>query len=175
MAGNRFFKCEIWTQNKWFRELDPTTKLFWFYLIGTCDNVGVWEEDWILASFVMGTPLNSESIIQKLESRVQRISNTKLWITDFCDFQYGVLNDNTTDKPRLSYIKLLKKHGLWQGLYKPLDNPLQAPKDKDKDKATEKDTEKYPEREKVIDSNSIDTEINSYEFPEPWENDDENT
>lgn len=147
MAGNRFFKCEIWTQNKWFRELNPTTKLFWFYLIGTCDNVGVWEEDWELASFVMKISLDTKEIIHSLDSRVQRISPGKLWITDFCDFQYGILNDQRTDAPGLSYIKLLKKHGLWEGVNKPLGNPLVTPKDKDKDK----DKDKAPGKDKEQD------------------------
>lgn len=155
MAGNRFFKCEIWTQNRWFRELKPTSKLFWFYLVGTCDNVGVWEEDWALASFVMGTPLDPETLLKDMGDRVQRIAPTKLWITDFCDFQYGQLNDETTDKPRLSYIKLLKKHGLWQTLYKPLGNPLESPKDKDKEKTTDKE----PEREKDNDQENDDFEF----------------
>jgi len=152
MAGKRYFKSEIWTQNKWFRELDPTTKLFWFYLIGTCDNVGVWEEDWELASFVMRVTLDSDSIIQKLESRVQRISPVKLWVTDFCDFQYGGLSEHTADKAGLSYVKLLKKHNLWKTLYKPLDSPLEDPKDKDKDKdkdkVLEKDKDNYQDKDK---------------------------
>ena len=164
--AKRFFETSIWTQNRWFRELKPTSKLFWFYLIGNCDNVGVWEEDWALASFITGATLDPEDILNDIDGRVVRISPKKLWISDFCDFQYKNLRDNPTDKPRLSYIELLKKHGLWEEYLYPFDTPCKISNTlKDKDKVTDK--EKVPEREKeqVMDKDEFD-----YNFDE-----DENT
>ena len=134
--SKRFFETTIWTQNQWFRKLKPTTKLFWFYLIGNCDNVGVWEEDWDLASFIIGEPLKPGEIYKDLNGKIEPISHKKIWIRDFCDFQYKELNEQTADNPRKSYIALLKKHGLWQEYLNPLAGAhriLQAPKEQDKE------------------------------------------
>lgn len=134
--SKRFFETSIWTQNQWFRKLKPTTKLFWFYLLGNCDNVGVWEEDWDLASFIIGEPLNPGEIYKDLNGKIRSISSKKIWIVDFCNFQYKELNEQTADKPRKSYIELLKKHGLWQEYLYPMDRVLenlQASKEKEKE------------------------------------------
>jgi hypothetical protein len=146
MAGKRFFTTEIWTHNKWFRRLSPNGKLFWFYLIGSCDNVGVWEEDLDYASYVTGIHITDESY-KEFNGQIIRLSDKKIWLRDFCDFQYGLLEESTTSIPHKSYILLLKKHGLWYTLYQGLDNPLHTLKDKDK----EKDKDKVLEEDKNTD------------------------
>jgi len=148
MAGKRFFTTEIWTQNKWFRRLSPNGKLFWFYLIGSCDNVGVWEEDFDYASYVMGITVTEESY-EEFNGQIIRLSDKKIWLRDFCDFQYGLLEEDTTSIPHKSYILLLKKHGLWYTLYQGLDNPLHTLKDKDKKQAQYQ--EQAPDKEKTQD------------------------
>ena len=152
--AKRFFETSIWTNNQWFRKLKPESKLFWFYLLGSCDNVGVWEEDWDLASFIIGTKLNPAEILQDINDRVCRISTKKMWIIDFCDFQYKGLRDNPQDKPRLSYIELLKKHDIWEEYLKgmdtlliPLPYPLDTLKEKEKDKVQDKDREKEEDQD----------------------------
>ncbi len=138
--AKRFFETTIWTQNQWFRKLKPTTKLFWFYLLGNCDNVGVWEEDWELVSFIIGETVNKDEIFKDLQDKIYLMSHKKIWVTDFCNFQYGVLNEESADNPRKSYITLLKKHGLWEaylypsaGVALPLGRGCQGTKDKDKE------------------------------------------
>jgi len=134
--AKRFIDTTIWTQNQWFRKLQPTTKLFWFYLISTCDNVGVWEEDWELASFIIGTEIVKEEIYDDLSERIRILSNKKIWVRDFCDFQYKKLDETNADKPRQSYIELLKNHGLWQEYLYPNDTVWEtfyASKEKEKE------------------------------------------
>ena len=112
--AKRFIDTTIWTQNEWFRKLDTKTKLFWFYLFTNCDNVGVWEEDFELVSFILNEEIN-EGIYSNLKERIYKISPKKIWIKDFCDFQYGELvESNTGNKPHQSYIKSLKSYGLWE-------------------------------------------------------------
>lgn len=112
--AKRFIDGSIWTQNQWFRQLKPEVKLFWFYIITTCDNVGVWEEDFALASFIIGAEIIKEEVYAELDGKIQIISDRKIWIKDFCRFQYGLLErNNSTNRPHQSYITLLKKHGLW--------------------------------------------------------------
>jgi len=134
--AKRFIDTAMWTQNQWFRRLKPNSKLFWFYLISTCDNVGVWEEDWDLASFIIGTQLNRDEIIEDLDGKIRKLSNNKIWLRDFCNFQYKELNERTADKPRQSYIALLKSHGLWEEYANPMDGVWEdfyASKEKDKE------------------------------------------
>lgn len=136
--AKRFLETTLWTQNKWFRKLIPFNKLFWIYLLTNCDNVGVWEVDIELASFVIGEKYEND-VIKVFTDRVLIMPNAKIWIKDFCDFQYGLLDEhNTNNKPHQSYVKLLKKHRLW----KDYTRSIQWDKEKDKDKDKKKDKDK---------------------------------
>jgi len=134
--AKRFIDTGIWTQNKWFRKLEPKFKLFWLYLISQCDNVGVWEEDIDLASFVIGYEYSIDSLLIVFKDRIKLITdNRKWWITDFVKFQYGQLQENDKNKPHQSYIKLLKEHNLYIDYQKGINTLI----DKDKDKEEEKE------------------------------------
>ncbi|MFA5300863.1 MAG: hypothetical protein WC389_21950 [Lutibacter sp.] len=146
----RFIETTIWTQNKWFRKLELKYKLFWFYIISNCDSVGVWEEDFELASFIIGSEFTKKDITEVMGEKIKWFTVKKLWIIDFCNFQYGILiEENISNKPHQSYINQLKKHSLWIDYKKTIRNPLQRDKekekDKDKDKETVKDIDILPE------------------------------
>ena len=128
--AKRFTSTDKWTQNKWFRKLATKHKLFWLYLLDTCDNVGVWEEDIELASYLISEPLDKSETLKIFKEQIKVINNgKKWWIRKFCDYQYGVLDENNTrNKPRQSFIKTLMRHRLWAdykksiGDYKGSDN-----------------------------------------------------
>jgi hypothetical protein len=112
--AKRFIDTTIWTQNQWFRQLHPSTKLFWFYLISHCDSVGVWEEDFELASYIIGVKLDKDVLYGALNGKIKILSDKKIWIKDFCHFQYGeLIESNITNMPHQSYIKRLRQHSLW--------------------------------------------------------------
>ena len=135
----RFIETTIWTQNKWFRKLSPRNKLFWIYLICNCDAVGVWEEDLELASFIMGEEITKDEINKSFDGKILWVDDKKVWIKDFCNFQYGPLNEsNINNKPHQSYINLLKKHSLWIEYAKGIEYPMERDKEKEKDKDKEK-------------------------------------
>lgn len=118
--AKRFLETTIWTQNQWFRKLNTKTKLFWFYLISNCDNVGVWEEDFELVSFILNEDVVKEEVYADLNGKIFILSEKKIWIRDFCDFQYGKLDENNVaNKPHQSYVKLLKQHNLWEAYNNP--------------------------------------------------------
>jgi len=147
----RFIDTTIWTQNKWFRKLKLKDKLFWIYLICNCDAVGVWEEDFELASFIIGGEFTKEEINRAFGNKIKWFNDKKLWIIDFCNFQYGTLNEeNITNKPHQSYISLLKRHRLWIDYYKSIKAPINRAKEKEKDKEKDKDKDKYLEEEKEM-------------------------
>lgn len=138
--AKRFIETTIWTQNQWFRKLPTPVKLFWFYVISNCDSVGVWEEDFELASFIIGNELCKEEVYAHLDGKIKIISSKKIWIKDFCSFQYGELKEEATaNKPHQSYIALLKKHSLW------IDYQYSIDRDKEKENDIEK--EKIPVKE----------------------------
>jgi hypothetical protein len=125
--AKRFIDGAIWTQNQWFRCLRLETKLFWFYIITTCDSVGVWEEDFDLVSYIIGSPITKEEVYADLNGKILVMSQKKIWIKDFCDFQYGeLIEENIANKPHQSYIKLLKKHNLWETYQNPMDDLIDA-------------------------------------------------
>lgn len=147
--AKRFIETTIWTQNQWFRKLPTPVKLFWFYVISNCDSVGVWEEDFELASFIIGNELCKEEVYAHLDGKIKIISDKKIWIKDFCSFQYGELKEEATaNKPHQSYIALLKKHSLWIDYQYSMDRDKE--KDKDKEQDMEKDKAPVMEEEKDI-------------------------
>ena len=145
--AKRFIDTTLWTQNKWFRTLPKEFKLLWIYLFCNCDMVGVWEEDLELASFIIGTSFTRENINEYFSDKIKWINGKKLWIVDFCYFQYGELKEeNINNKPHQSYISLLKKHSLW------IDYTKSIYRVKEKDIYKDKDIEKEKEKEKDIDT-----------------------
>jgi hypothetical protein len=141
--AKRFIDTSIWTQNKWFRKLEPEIKLLWIYLFTNCDAVGVWEEDIELASFVIGYTYSIDSL-SEFDGKLKKMNDKKYWIIDFCDFQYGILNEeNIKNKPHQSYIKILKNHGLWIDYEKTVNSLKEKEEVKEEDEETEKKKENY--------------------------------
>jgi uncharacterized phage protein (TIGR02220 family) len=139
-------------RDPWFRKLSPIQKCVWDYMIHECNHAGIWEVDFELASFCIGTAIDEESI-DWLKGRIYAISDEKWFIPNFIEFQYGELNQE--NRVHKSVIDLLKK----EGAYKVLISPLQGCKDKDKDKNKDKDKDKNKNKkiikEIVSDLNTI--------------------
>ena len=148
--SKRFTDTDKWLNNKWFYELTPELKLFWIYLLDNCDNVGVWEENIKLASILIGYTYPLDTLLKSFEKQIHIFKEgRKWWIVDFCDFQYGKFDEDSTSKPIQSYIKNLKDHGLWIPYTKGIHTLKEKEKDKDKDKVKEKVKEK-PEKTLLI-------------------------
>lgn len=163
--GKRFTDTYKWTRNKWFRKLDNDTKLFWLYMMDTCDPVGVYEEDVEFASILLGTEYDKDKLLGYFGDRIKLINKgEKWWIKDFCDFQYSILREeNVTNKPHQSYISLLKKHSLWIEYAKTIHSLKEKEKDIEKEEAKKKD--KY--RAKPKDLNMVIEYFKEKEIPNP--------
>jgi len=128
------FTCTDKWKKKWIRKLSPKHKLFWVFLLDTCDHAGILDYDLDLFSFMLGVDFDMSDIKKDFGDKLVFFNNDdKVFIPKFIEFQYGELNE--ANKVHKSVINLLKK----QGLYKPLTSPLQRAKDKDKDKVKSKD------------------------------------
>lgn len=108
----RFTQTDKW-KDPWYRELSPIAKLAFQYLCDNCDNAGVWDPDYRLASFCMKADVDWDDILDGLGSRVVRLQSGKIWLTRFIAFQcFGPncteLNPNS--HPHRFILDLLKKH-----------------------------------------------------------------
>jgi len=143
----RLTDTEIW-EKPWFRILSPIDKCAIMFIKDRCDNVGVWIQDKVLAEFYIGGEIDWKTLPDRCNGNIEILDNGKWWLKDFCEFQYGELCEDTNNKARLSYVYLLKKHGLWgrvrglggdsEGTRRPLVGAQEKEKDKDKDKDKKK-------------------------------------
>ena len=104
----RFTETTKWGQS-WFRRLSQPGKLLWQYLNDHCDNSGVVEPDFELATFQIGQAVQEKDIAE-FGARVQSLPNGKLWLTDFIRDQFGDLTG--TSNVHKSVLKLIALHHL---------------------------------------------------------------
>ncbi len=149
--SKRFFDTEIW-KKEWFCELDSKEQLAWFYILMTCDNVGVWSPNIKLAEFLTKSKIDWKEFPKKLNGNIEILENGKWFISDFCNFQYGDLKETCT--PHRSYLALLKKHNLTGRVRKGLVKGMETlqDKDKEKDKDLDMDMDKDKEKDKETDA-----------------------
>jgi hypothetical protein len=141
----RFVDTSIWTK-PWYRDLSPAEKCAWSYITAWCDSVGVWVPDFKGAEFNIGEEIDWDLFRKKVNGNVKVLESGKWFLPDFCDFQYGPLDENSHSKPIMSYIRALKRHSLWEGYAKGYDTlsegesrGMVTPKEKEKEKEKEKD------------------------------------
>jgi hypothetical protein len=147
--AKRFTDTDKWTK-KWFRNLTPGSKLFWQYLLDSCNHAGIWEVDFGLAAFQIGVELDEDEINAAFRDKVTALDNGEKWfMNDFVDFQYGELKQN--NNAHLSVAKILSKYDVLKGApyvhrsnggaRQPLTSTLSGDKDKAKELVTDKDPE----------------------------------
>ena len=130
----RFTETDKWRKT-WFRNLSCAEKAAWFYITESCDAVGVWDADTELAEYLIGEKIDWKGFVDKTNGNIEVLQNGKWWLVDFCEFQYKDLSEHSESRPIQSYIRLLKKHGLWgrfKGLPKGMDSVQEQEKEKDK-------------------------------------------
>lgn len=137
--SKRFTDTSKWLK-PWFRKLPPKMKLFWQYILDNCDNSGVIDIDFELASFCIGEEITNDEAMKHISKQIHTFNKTKWFVKDFIDFQFGELSEAC--KPHKHVIDLMKKHSLWKGYSK----GMYSNKDKDKDKEKDKDKDKEDAR-----------------------------
>lgn len=139
--SKRFSDTDKW-KKVWFRELKPVHKCFWEYIRDNCNNAGIWDVDFKLASFQIGAKLNQTEIEQVFEKQFIKVNSNKWFLTDFIEWQYNcsISELNPKNNAHLSALRILDKFnikGLIEGLVRAQSAPMD--KDKDKDKVKNKD------------------------------------
>lgn len=140
--GKRFTETNKW-DDPWYRELAPSSKHGWNYLLDKCDAAGVISLDRKLADFQIGEPVDWDALIEGSEGRIERLSERKLWLTGFIQFQVGRLSVDC--KAHNPIFASLEKHGLIERLSKGIPKATQTLQEKDKEEEKDKDKEKEME------------------------------
>lgn len=130
--AKRFTDTDKWKKPK-FSKLSMKMKLVWMYLLDNCDHAGIWDLNLDLLSFQIGEKVTDNDLVEAFSNKLIRISETKYFLPDFIEFQYGTLNH--ANRAHESVINRLKK----EGAYKLLPRSFQGAKDKDKDKDKDKE------------------------------------
>lgn len=133
----RFTATEKW-QKEWFQKLTPVEKCFWLYLCDACDQGGVWEPNFSMASFLVGAEVNSKTL-DKFGDRVERLESGKYWIAGFVYFQSGELSEGC--RAHIPIIRCLQKHGLLDRV----NNGYSTTNQRDEEREEEKESPLFPE------------------------------
>jgi hypothetical protein len=133
----RFTDTNKWS-DPWFMDLPPKLKLLWFWLLDNCDNSGVVDMSWRLASFQVGLDLGPNDV-EAMGGRVEVLPSGKLFVSKFVCFQFGKLSAES--RVHQSVIKDAERAGVLDRVSIPYGYPIDrlsgtpdSPKDKDKDK-----------------------------------------
>ena len=107
----RFTESDKWS-DPWFRGLKPEFKLSWLYLLDSCDIAGFIDLDEKLASFQIGFDVDWQRFMQAAGNRVDKLSNGKLWIVRFVEFQQGSKSLNQSNNCHRGILKRFVAHGV---------------------------------------------------------------
>lgn len=142
----RFTDTDKW-RKIWFRKLSPKHKCFWEYLRDNCDNAGIWEVDFELASFQIGCELDQQEIKEVFKKQFIELNSVKWFLTDFIEWQYNcsIKELNPKNNAHLSVIRALEKYkikGLVRGSIRAQNAPMvvegEEEEEEDKDKSSNK-------------------------------------
>lgn len=128
----------------WFMALPPRIKCLWQYINDKCDQAGVWEMNFSLASIYINEKVTEEDL-HHFGDRVEKFRPGKLWIVDHVDFQCGTLRQTCpAHKP---VYKLLTKYSL---LDRVLNRVYNTQQEIDIEIEEEKEIEKEKEEESEV-------------------------
>ena len=139
MAKKRFIDSDIW-KKRWWRNLPPKMKLFYFYMLTQCDHAGMYDVDLELAEFQIGMPVKQSDVDKYLKNHIEIIKEDKWFLRKFVDFQYGQLRD--TNNAHISVIKILNKYGINLAANEELTSSCSADQDKEQEQNMVKEKEK---------------------------------
>lgn len=120
IMAKRFCDTQIW-EKEWFMALSPRLKCLWRYFTDRCDQSGVWDPNWQLASIYIGESVSKKDL-QSFGDHVEVLENGKVFIPDFINFQYGRLSESSpAHKP---VFRAIEKNRLSNRVFNRVSNTL---------------------------------------------------
>src|SRR5688572_5624353 len=89
--AKRFSATEIWEED-WFLDMPKDYKLFWFYMLSTCNHAGLFRVNikrFCATNQVKVTPKKALDLFNFGKERVRLLRDDLWFIEDFISFQYG--------------------------------------------------------------------------------------
>lgn len=88
--AKRFTETKIW-DDPWYHKLPIAWKCVWRYICDKCDEAGIWNCNFELAEFQIGTKIKWDGAEAFLNKDKQCIEiHSRFWIIkEFLPFQYG--------------------------------------------------------------------------------------
>lgn len=133
--SKRFIDTEIWVED-WFLDMPIEYKLFWYYVISSCDHAGLFKVNLRSYCSLNEVKIDKDIALNYFNSNKDRIRilSENLWlIEDFFVYQYGT-TFNPNNRVHDSIEKLYTKHGIKMTSIRGLIDLKDGVKDKDKDK-----------------------------------------
>lgn len=132
--AKRFTATEIWKED-WFLDMPIEYKLFWYYILSSCDHAGLFKVN--LRSFcgLLEVKLTPNKVLDYFNAGKQRIRvvSESVWlIEDFFSYQYGT-TFNWNNRVHESIGELYKRHNIELTSIRGLLDLKDRAKDKDKD------------------------------------------
>lgn len=133
--AKRFTSTEIWDED-WFLEMPNEYKLFWYYVLSSCDHAGFFKVN--LRSFcslleVKVSPIKALEWFNDGKLRVKEIQDSVWFIPEFFAFQYGH-TFNINNPLHRGVKKLLDKYEIQVTSLCGLKEVILTTKEKDKEK-----------------------------------------
>lgn len=153
--AKRFTATEKWDK-AWYMKLSPKLKCLWQYLNDKCDQAGVWDENFIIATAHIGDTITADDMAA-FGDRVERIGDDKWWVTGHVEFQCGQLSQKC--KAHTPIFKKLKENNLlnrvMKGYTKGYTYPLDTLQEKEIEKEKEKEIGGVGDFEPMVDVNTM--------------------
>lgn len=119
--AKRFTATEIWGED-WFLSMPLEYKLFWYYMLSTCDHAGLFKVNVMVfcgLNKVCVTPAKALEYFNVGKDRIRVINQTAWLIEDFFSYQYGEnfnQNNRVHESIEKAYCKVGVKLGSIRGL-----------------------------------------------------------
>lgn len=132
--AKRFSDTGIWEED-WFLEMPNEYKLFWFYMLATCDHAGVFKVN--LRSFrgLLEVSLTSTEALRHFNNgkdRIRVLTDSTWFVEDFVVYQYGATL-NLNNRLHESIANVLAKQKIELTSLRGLLDLKDRVKDKDKE------------------------------------------
>lgn len=135
--AKRYTDTNIWLED-WFIDLPVEYKLFWYYILSSCDHAGLFKVNLKLFCSLNGVKVESSLALKYYNENKERIIviSDNLWfISDFFVFQYGTTL-NRQNRVHDSIFEIYNKYGIKMTTIRGLKDLKDRVKDKDKDNKT---------------------------------------
>lgn len=118
LMPKRFTDTAKW-QDEWFMDLPAKYKLFYLFLLDSCDHAGVWKTNFRLAEFHIGAQICAEEIHELFAGRIIEFKPGYWFLVKFIKFQYGGIKNDAVGKSISKIIETNKLKGAMEGLSSP--------------------------------------------------------